>query len=62
MGSKQTILINKPMIILENSYHYFSNIFSNPNPHKEIFEELGYTQIYSNVCNSSMDIWVPQIL
>lgn len=62
MGSKQTILNNKPIIILENSYYFFSHIFPNPNPHKEIFEELGYTKIYSNVCNSSMDIWGPQKL
>jgi len=59
MGGKETILRNKPIIILENSYHYFSNIFPNPDPHKEIFDELGYTKIYSNVCHSSMDIWIP---
>lgn len=60
MGSKQTILNNKPIIILENSYYFFTHIFTNPNPHKEIFQELGYTKIYSNVCNTSMDIWAPQ--
>lgn len=60
MGSKQTILNNKPIIILENSFYYFSHIFPNPNPHKEILEELGYIKICSNVCNSSMDIWAPQ--
>jgi len=59
MGGKETILNNKPIIILENSYYYFSHIFPDPNPHAKIFEELGYTKIYSNVCNSSMDIWVP---
>jgi FkbM family methyltransferase len=59
LGSKKTILNNKPIIVLENSYYYFSHIFPNPNPHKKILEELGYTKIYSNVCKSSMDIWAP---
>ena len=39
-GSKQTILTNKPIIVLENSYYYFSHIFPNPNPHEEFFKEL----------------------
>ena len=60
-GSKQTILNNKPIIVLENSYYYFSHIFPNPEPHKVILEELGYTKLYSNVCKSSMDIWIPKI-
>ena len=60
-GSKQTILTNKPIIVLENSYYYFSHIFPNPEPHKVILEELGYTKLYSNVCKSSMDIWIPKI-
>jgi len=60
IGAKQTILNNKPIIVLENSYYYFSNLFPNPNPHKVILEELGYTRIYSNVCESSMDIWAPK--
>jgi FkbM family methyltransferase len=59
LGSKQTILNNKPIIVLENSYYYFSHIFPNPNPHEEIFKELGYIKIFSNVCDSSMDIWSP---
>lgn len=59
MGSKQTIMNNKPIIVLENNHHYFSNIFPNPDPHAQIFEEFGYLKLYSNVCNSSMDIWVP---
>jgi FkbM family methyltransferase len=58
-GSTQTILKNKPIIILENSHYHFSNIFPNPNPHGEIFADLGYTRIHSNVCNSAMDIWAP---
>ncbi len=58
-GSMQTILKNKPIIILENSYYYFSHIFPDPDPHKNIFKELGYTKLFSNVCDSSMDIWVP---
>ena len=59
IGGRETILRNKPTIILENSFYYFSHIFPNPHPHKIILEELGYTQIYSNVCQSSMDIWIP---
>jgi FkbM family methyltransferase len=59
LGGRDTILRNKPIIILENSYYYFSHIFPNPNQHREIFEELGYSRIYSNVCESSMDIWTP---
>lgn len=62
MGSKKTILNNKPIIVLENSYHYFSNLFPDPNPHAKILEEFGYTKIHSNVCNSAMDIWAPQKL
>jgi hypothetical protein len=59
LGAKQTILKNKPIIVLENSYYYFSHIFPNPEPHKEMFDELGYVKLYSNVCRSSMDIWGP---
>jgi len=59
LGSKQTILNNKPVIILENNYYYFSNLFPNPNPHQEFFTEIGYHRIHTNVCSSSMDIWVP---
>lgn len=59
LGSKQTILNNKPIIVLENSYYHFSNIFPNQNPHEEFFKELGYSKIFSNVCDSSMDIWGP---
>jgi FkbM family methyltransferase len=59
VGSKQTILNNKPIIVLENSYYYFSHIFPNQNPHEEFFKELGYIKIFSNVCESSMDIWSP---
>lgn len=59
-GGKQTILKNKPIIVLENSYYFFSNIFPDPEPHKVIFEELGYTKIHSNVCQSAMDIWAPK--
>jgi hypothetical protein len=50
---------NKPTIILENSYYYFSHIFPDPEPHKEILEEFGYKKIHSNICKSAMDIWVP---
>lgn len=60
-GAKQTILKNKPTIILENSYYYFSSIFPDPDPHKDFFDEIGYTKIYSNLCQSSMDMWTPSI-
>lgn len=60
LGAKQTILNNKPVVVLENSYYYFKSIFPDPNPHGEVFEELGYTRLHSNVCSSSMDIWVPK--
>ena len=60
IGGKQTIKKHKPIIVLENSYYFFSHIFPDPNPHAKIFEELGYKKLYSNVCNSSMDIWVPE--
>jgi len=59
IGSKQTILHNKPIVILENNSYYFGHIFKDPNPHKKFFDEVGYTRIHSNVCKSSMDIWVP---
>jgi hypothetical protein len=60
IGGRETILRNRPTVVLENSHYHFSDIFPNPNPHMEIFEELGYKRIYSNVCDSSMDIWVPK--
>ena len=59
IGAKETILKNKPTIILENSYYYFSHIFPDPEPHKEILEEFGYKKIHSNIYKSAMDIWVP---
>lgn len=58
-GGMKTILKNKPIVVLENSYYYFSHIFPNPNPHADVFQELGYVKLHSNVCNSSMDIWGP---
>jgi hypothetical protein len=58
LGAKKTILKCKPIIILENSYYYFSNLFPNPEPHKEIMEELNYKKIHSNICNSAMDMWI----
>lgn len=57
-GSKQTILKNKPIIFLENSYYYHSHIFPDPEPCAEIFKELNYIKIHSNICNSSMDLWI----
>ena len=59
-GARQTIARNQPIIILENSYYYFSNSFPNPNPHAEVMQELGYEKIFSNVCGSAMDIWGPK--
>lgn len=57
-GGKNTIMRCKPMIMLENSFYYFSNLFPNPNPHQEIMEEMGYERIHTNLCDSSMDVWV----
>jgi len=62
IGAKNTILKYKPVICLENSYHFFSKIFKNPEPHKNIFEDYGYVKLYSNICNSGMDLWIPYIL
>lgn len=59
IGAKETIVKYKPDICLENSHHYFSNLFPDPEPHKKILEEYGYQKLYSNVCESGMDIWIP---
>lgn len=56
-GGKQTIQKYTPTIILENNHYYFSHIHTDPEPHKDIMEELGYTKIYANVHQSSMDVW-----
>jgi len=61
-GGKETIMKSKPLILLENSYHYFSDIFPNPEPHKEIMEELNYEKIHSNLCNSGMDVWTSAVI
>lgn len=58
LGGKETILRNKPMIVLENNHYYFSHIFPDPNPHASILSEWGYERVYMNVEYSSMDIWV----
>lgn len=57
-GGKQTIINSKPMIILENNFHYFSNIYPDPEPHKDIMNELNYIKIHSDLCKSGMDVWV----
>lgn len=58
LGARDTILKCKPIICLENSHHFFSNIFSDPEPHQQILNKYGYIKLYSNVCNSGMDIWI----
>ena len=57
-GGKQTILKNKPIIFIENLYHGYPNVCPNPNPHQEIFEELGYYRKETNILGSFMDLWV----
>jgi FkbM family methyltransferase len=59
-GGKQTILNNKPIIFIENLYHGYPNVCPNPNPHQEIFDELGYYKKESNILGSYMDLWVPK--
>lgn len=59
IGAIDTINKYKPIIILENSHHYFKNLFTDPEPHKAIMEDLHYVKKASNVCGSSMDLWVP---
>ena len=61
-GGKETIMKSKPVILLENSYHYFRNIFPNPEPHKEMMEELNYVKVHSNLCKSSMDVWISAVI
>lgn len=59
LGGKQTIFNNKPILVLENNYYYFSHIYPDPNPHGTLLTEWGYERIFTNVENSSMDIWAP---
>jgi len=58
-GSKETIKRCKPIIFIENLYHGFPNICTNPNPHEKIFNELGYKRIKTNILNGYMDLWIP---
>ena len=58
-GAKDTVNRCQPMIMLENSFYHFGYKFPDPEPHKDIMEELGYKKIHSNMCNSAMDFWVP---
>jgi hypothetical protein len=57
-GGKQTILNNKPIIFVENLYYGYPKVCPNPNPHQEIFDELGYYRKESNILGSFMDLWV----
>jgi hypothetical protein len=34
-------------------------LFTDPEPHKKIMDDLHYKKKASNVCGSSMDLWVP---
>ena len=58
-GARETILRNRPIIILENSYYYFSHLFPDPEPHRGLLE-LNYKKVYSNIRGSSMDLWIPE--
>jgi hypothetical protein len=57
-GAKQTILQNKPIIFIENLHYGYPNVCPNPNPHQEMFNELGYYKKEGNICGSFMDLWV----
>jgi FkbM family methyltransferase len=57
-GGKQTILNNKPIIFVENLYYGYPEVCPNPNPHQEVFDELGYYRKESNIPGSFMDLWV----
>jgi FkbM family methyltransferase len=59
-GAKQTILLNKPIIFLENLFHGYPNVCPNPNPHQTIFDELNYYKKESNILGSFMDLWAPK--
>ena len=58
-GAKSTILRNKPIIFLENLYHGYPQVQPNPDIHRAIFEDYGYTKVASNIVNGYMDLWVP---
>jgi hypothetical protein len=59
-GAKQTILLNKPIIFIENLFHGYPKVCPNPNPHQTIFDELNYYKKESNILGSLMDLWVPK--
>lgn len=58
-GARDTILRNKPIILLENLYYGYPHVCKDPNPHEKILSELGYVKKYSNIENSLMDLWQP---
>ena len=58
-GARETILRNKPIIFVENLFYGYPNVCPNPNPHQNIFHELKYKKILSNIVGSFMDLWVP---
>ena len=60
-GAKQTILNNKPIIFVENLYYGYPQVCPNPNPHQQIFDELNYTKIKSNIVGSFMDLWISKL-
>jgi FkbM family methyltransferase len=59
-GAKDTIIRNKPLVLLENLYYNHPNVCSDPNPHETIMTELGYVKKYSNIENSLMDLWISE--
>ena len=59
-GARKTIARCRPVIFLENNYHSHPAVHPDPNPHAEIFAELGYSLAISNVVGSCMDVWVPK--
>lgn len=57
-GARQTILRNKPIIFIENLWYGYPNVCPDPNPHQQIFTELNYYKIQSNILGSYMDLWI----
>jgi hypothetical protein len=58
-GGMKTIIKNKPIIFVENLYHEFPNVCPNSQPDAEIFNELNYKLLESNILGGFMDLWVP---
>lgn len=58
IGSKETILKNKPVIFVEDLFHGCPHLFTE-NRFDGFFKEVGYYKKYENIHNSLMDCWLP---